>query len=144
MLIAGMEIRTSNDAGMAEKAIPQLWGEFMDAKLAEKLPDMVNPTMYAVYTDYEGDHSKPYTMLLGFEVSNKDNVPDELSIRTIPVAKYETFTAKGDLTQNAVLDAWMKIWQSNLNRTYQTDVEVYGEKAMNPTNGEAEIWIGVK
>jgi predicted transcriptional regulator YdeE len=144
LIIAGMEIRTSNDAGQAEKAIPQLWGEFMQANLTAKLSDIVSPNMYAVYTDYEGDHTKPYTMMLGYEVTNVASVPKNLSVRTIPVAEYETFTAKGDLTKNAVIDAWQKVWQSDLNRTYKTDIEVYGEKAVNPTNGEAELWIGVK
>jgi len=143
LLIAGMEIRTTNDAGQAEKAIPQLWGEFMSANLPAKLTDIANPTMYAVYTDYEGDHTKPYTMMLGFEVTSMDNVPENLAVRTIPVANYETFTAKGDLTKNAVSDAWMKVWQSDLNRTYKTDIEVYGKKAIDPTNGEAVLWIGV-
>ncbi len=144
LLIAGMEIRTRNDAGQAEQAIPQLWGKFMQANIAEKLSDLACSTMYAVYTDYEGDHTKPYTMMLGFEVTSGENVPKDLTVKTIPVAEYETFTAKGNLTENAVIDAWTKIWQSDLNRTYKTDIEVYGEKAMDPTNGEAEIWIGVK
>lgn len=144
LLIAGMEIRTRNDAGQAEKAIPELWGAFMQANLAQKLPDLACNTMYAVYTDYEGDHTQPYTMMLGFEVTSKDRVPTELTMKTIPVSDYEVFTAKGDLTQTAVRDAWMKVWQSDLNRTYQTDIEVYGEKASDPTNGEAEVWIGVQ
>lgn len=144
LLIAGMEIRTRNDAGQAEKAIPELWGAFMQANLAQKLPDLACNTMYAVYTDYEGDHTQPYTMMLGFEVTSKDRVPTELTMKTIPVSDYEVFTAKGDLTQTAMRDAWMKVWQSDLNRTYQTDIEVYGEKASDPTNGEAEVWIGVQ
>ena len=143
LIIAGMEIRTSNDAGQAEKAIPQLWGEFMQANLPSKLSDIACSTMYAVYSDYEGDHTKPYTMMLGYEVTNAANVPESLSVRIVPIAEYETFTAKGDLTQNAVIDAWKEVWQSDINRTYKTDLEVYGEKAANPANGEAELWIGV-
>ena len=143
LIIAGLEVRTSNDAGQAEKAIPQLWAEFMQANIPAKLSDIACPTMYAVYTDYEGDHTKPYTMMLGYEVTSAANVPENLSIRTVPVAQYETFTAKGDLTKNAVVDAWKKVWQSDLNRTFKTDLEVYGEKAANPANGEAELWIGV-
>ena len=144
MLIAGIEVRTSNDPGKAEVAIPQLWGEFMNANLAEKLPDLACNTMYAVYTDYEGDHTKPYTMMLGLEVNSADNIPENLSVRTIPVSAYEIFAAKGDLTKDAVLNAWKEVWHSDLKRTFKTDMEVYGEKAMDPTNGEAEIWIGVE
>ncbi len=143
MLIAGMEIRTSNNQGQAEVAIPKLWAEFMGANVKHQLPDLACDTMYAVYSDYEGDHTKPYSMLLGFEVSSTGNIPKEFKVRTIPVANYKVFTAKGDLTKDAVYNAWMNVWNSHLKRTYKTDIEVYGEKAINPTNGEAEVWIGV-
>lgn len=144
MVIAGMEIRTRNDKGQAEIAIPKLWGEFMNANLKEQLQDLACDTMYAVYSDYEGDHSKPYSMLLGFEVSSTENIPEGLRVRTIPVANYEVFTAKGDLTKDAVYNTWMKVWTGDLKRTYKTDIEIYGEKAIDPTNGEAEVWIGVE
>jgi predicted transcriptional regulator YdeE len=37
----------------------------------------------------------------------------------------------------------MKIWQSNLDRTYTTDFEVYDERAQNPANVVVDIFIGV-
>jgi len=32
----------------------------------------------------------------------------------------------------------------DIERTYQSDFEMYGEKAIDPTNGEADIFIATK
>jgi predicted transcriptional regulator YdeE len=32
----------------------------------------------------------------------------------------------------------------NIDRAYTVDFESYGEKAIDPTNGEAEIYIAIK
>ncbi|MDC6365538.1 MULTISPECIES: GyrI-like domain-containing protein [Flavobacteriaceae] len=141
LTIVGLAIRTSNDPGKADKEIPQLWEKFMADNIAHRIPNKVDPTIYAIYTDYEGDHTQPYTMVIGCNVSNLDNIPEDLTVKIVPSSKYTKFTAKGDLTKDAVINTWMDIWNTDLNRTYTTDIEIYGEKAMNPTNGEAEILI---
>ena len=53
------------------------------------------------------------------------------------------FTAKGDLMKGVIVQEWMKIWESNLDRTYQSDYEVYGAKAQNPQDAEVDIFVGV-
>lgn len=45
--------------------------------------------------------------------------------------------------EGAVINTWFKIWDTDLNRTYKTDFEVYGEKAQNPNDAEVEIFVGV-
>ncbi len=142
--IVGVTIRTSNKPGQAEKDIPMLWGKFMSDDIKNKIPNRVDETIYALYTDYESDHTEPYTMLLGYQVKDLDNVNEDMTVKIIPAANYRKFVAKGDLTKTAVYDAWMGIWKTDLKRTYTTDFEIYGEKAINPTNGEAEIFIAVE
>ena len=63
--------------------------------------------------------------------------------KEIEKGEYQKFTAKGDLTKDAVVKIWSEIWKSNIKRQYTTDFEVYGEKASDPTNGEAEIFIAI-
>ena len=46
--------------------------------------------------------------------------------------------------QGIVYNEWVKIWNSDLDRTFVADFEVYGEKAQDPTNAEVEIFVGVK
>lgn len=144
LTIVGIATRTSNDQGKAEKDIPQLWQKFMGQGVPSRIHNKVDDTIYAIYTDYEGDHTKPYTLVIGCNVANLDNIPEDMTVKMVPAANYTKFTAKGDLTKDAVINAWMKIWKTPLKRTYTTDVEIYGEKAMNPEDGEAEILIAVE
>ncbi len=142
--IVGIWVKTTNQNNQAKKDIGELWQKFMGANLSEKLPNIKNPTIYAVYTEYEGDHTQPYTTILGYSVDSLDNIPEGMKAVTIEKGVYHQFTAKGDLTTNAVVDVWNNIWDMDLNRTYTTDFEVYGEKAADPKNGEAEIYIATK
>ena len=64
-----------------------------------------------------------------------------MTVILIPESKYTQCMAKGDLTKDAVINTWMTIWGTDLNRTYTTDIEIYGEKAIDLTNGEAEILV---
>lgn len=142
--IVGISARTSNENGKAENDIPQLWQKFMAEGVAHRIPNKVDDTIYAIYTNYEGDHTKPYTIVIGCNVSNLDNIPEDLTVKMVPSSNYTKFTAKGDLTKDAVINTWMEIWNTDLKRTYTTDIEIYGEKALNPTDGEADILIAVQ
>lgn len=142
--IVGISTRTSNAKGRAEIDIPQLWHNFMANQAIKSIPNKLSDTMYALYTDYESDHNGEYTVILGYEVSSLDNIPEEYTVKFVEEATYKKFIAKGDLTKNAVIDVWMEIWNSDINRAYTTDIEVYGEKAMNPTDGEAEIFVAIE
>ena len=142
--IVGISARTSNAKGKAEIDIPKLWHEFMSNQPIKSIPNKVNDTMYALYTDYESDHNGEYTIILGYQVSSLDNIPEEYTVKFVAESNYQKFTAKGDLTKDAVINTWMEIWNTDLNRTYTTDIEVYGEKAMNPADGEADIFVAVE
>jgi predicted transcriptional regulator YdeE len=143
-LIIGISVRTTNENGQAKKDIGQLWGKFMSENMLDKIPNIKDETMYSVYTDYEGDHTKPYTTILGYKVNSLNEIPEGMAGKKMEATTYAKFTAKGDLTDNAVIDEWNKIWNTDLDRTYTADFEAYGEKAINPKNGEAEIYVAVK
>ena len=38
----------------------------------------------------------------------------------------------------------MKIWNSDLDRSFTSDFEIYGEKAQNPETAEVDIFIAIK
>lgn len=141
--IIGISIRTTNENGKAKQDIGALWAKFMSENLIENIPNIKDETIYAVYTDYEGDHTKPYTTILGYKVGSLNVIPEGMVGKTIESATYTKFTAKGDLTKNAVVDQWLKIWNTDIDRAYKSDFEMYGEKAVDPTNGEADIFISV-
>ena len=56
---------------------------------------------------------------------------------------YTKFIAKGNLMQGVVYNEWVKIWNSDLDRNYVADFEVYGENTEDPENAEVEIFVGI-
>lgn len=143
ILVVGISVRTTNENGQAKQDIGGLWGQFIEEGVRAKIPNVVDESIYAVYTEYEGDHSKPYTAILGYRVDSLNEIPDGMVGHEIEPGDFEKFTAKGNLKGDAVIGMWNQIWNANLDRAYTSDFEVYGEKAANPSNGEADIFIAL-
>jgi len=142
--VIGISVRTSNELGQAGQDIPALWNQFMTEGIADQIPNKIDNTVYCIYTDYEKDHTKPYTTILGCKVENLDRIPDKLVGKTFDEAVYEQFVAKGNLSQGVVFNEWTKIWNSDLNRAFTADFEVYDERAQNPENAEVDLFIALK
>lgn len=143
--IIGVSVRTTNENGQSSKNIGALWNTFMTEGILDKIPNKISNEIYSIYTDYESDHTKPYTTILGCKVENIDKIPEGMIAKTVDGGNYTKFVAKGDMTKGAsVYKEWMKIWQMDLQRTYTADFEVYGEKAQNPTDAEVDIFIATK
>ena len=142
--LVGISIRTSNQNNRAAQDIPALWQRFMSENIANKIPNKLAETVYCAYTEYEGDHNQPYTTLIGCPVSALTEIPDGLKGIEVPAGSYEQFTPKGRLSDGIIINQWFKIWETDLDRTYQTDFEVYGEKASDPNAAEVDIFVGVQ
>jgi predicted transcriptional regulator YdeE len=142
--VVGITIRTSNETGKASIDIPNLWDKFFKENISGLIPDIVDSSIYCIYTDYEDDYTKPYTVLIGHKVSSLDSIPEGLTGKSISGGPYRVFTASGSLHDGIVFEEWTKIWNSGISRVYTTDFEVYGEKAQNPQNAEVDIFIAVK
>lgn len=142
--LIGIAIRTTNENGQSAQDIPALWNRFMTEGIHARIPHKTGHEIYAVYTDYEKDHTRPYTTILGCRVDNLDTIPEGMTGKQIEGGTYTRHTAKGNIQQGIVYEAWVKIWNSDLERIFTTDFEVYGEKAQNPENAEVEIFIAVK
>lgn len=142
--IIGIKVRTTNENGEAAKAIGGLWNQFMSEKLIEKIPNLISPEIFSIYTNYESDHTKPYDTILGCKVNSLEEIPNGMIGQEFQEETYVKFTAKGNLNEGAVYNKWSEIWNTDLNRTYSADLEIYGEKAQDPTNSEVDIYIAVK
>ena len=99
--------------------------------------------IYSIYTDYESDHTGDYTNIIGYRVSSLENVAAGLVSKEIPMSEYQKFTAKGKFP-TCVQATWGEIWNSEIKRSYVADFEVYGDKSMNMTNAEVDIFISVR
>lgn len=142
--VIGISVRTTNENGQASQDIPALWNKFMTEGVAEQIPNKTDTSIYCIYTEYEKDHTKPYTTILGCKVANLDTIPKGMVGKTFEEATYTKHIATGNILQGMVFNEWTKIWNSDLDRTFTADFEVYGEKAQNPENAEVEIFVSVK
>lgn len=141
--VIGISVRTTNENGQASIDIPALWNRFMTEGIANQIPNKLNDSIYCMYTDYELDHTKPYTTILGCLVENLETIPDGMIGKTIENGIYSKRVAKGNILEGMVFNEWIAIWNSDINRSYTADFEIYGEKAQNPENAEVEIYLAV-
>lgn len=142
--IVGIAVRTTNEYGQSMQDIPALWQRFMAEDIAGKIANKTGDAIYCVYTDYEKDHTKPYTTILGYGVAGLESVPHGLVGHTIKKATYIKYTVKGNINQGLVYNAWLGIWQAGLQRAFTADFEVYDERTLNPADAEVDIFIAVK
>lgn len=142
--IVGIAIKTSNhDHNKLHSDMQSLWHKFISENIIDKIPNKISNEIYCVYTDYEGDYTKPYLALLGCKVTNVNNIPNELIGKSFNGGTYIKKIAKGNIFQGIVFDAWKAIWEQNISRNYLADFELYGDKAQNPENSEVDIFVGV-
>lgn len=141
--IIGLSFRTTNENGQAFQDIPALWGKFMSEGVAASIPNKISNDIYCLYTDYELDHTKPYTVMIGCKTSSLDEVPEGLTAKAFQPGTYTKRTAKGDLMKGIVVEEWQKIWVADLPRKFTVDFEIYGEKTQDPANAEVDIFIAI-
>jgi predicted transcriptional regulator YdeE len=141
--IIGIAVRTTNENGQMGTDIPALWSRFMSEGIVANIPNKIDDAIYCVYTDYEKDHTRPYTTILGCKVSTLDSIPDGMVGRTVGEANYQQFIASGNLMEGAVFNEWTRIWNSTIPRAFTADLEVYGERSQDPTNAEVDIFIAI-
>jgi predicted transcriptional regulator YdeE len=137
----GLELRTNNTE--CSYTMPAHKETFFKERIAEKIPNKVNGNILALYTDYEGDYTKPYSWILGCEVSSLDNIPEGLTGRVIPESNYAVFTTQGEFPQGLIA-AWQAVWNSHLNRSYTSDFEVYRSDFDPQKNPEVALYIAVE
>jgi predicted transcriptional regulator YdeE len=142
--IIGISVRTTNKNNQAVNDIAQLWGKFMTEDIASKIPNKISEEIYSIYTDYEGDFMQPYTTIIGCKVESFDTIPEGMITKTVETSNYYQTSAHGNIMEGAVGKKWGEIWQMDINRSYCSDFEVYGEKASNPNDAEVEIFISTE
>lgn len=142
--IIGISIRTTNENGQASQEIAELWQKFMSEEIVSKIPNKIGHDVYSLYTEYESDHTKPYTTILGCKVENLDKIPDGMVGSIFKGGNYIKTSAKGDLMQGLIVSHWSKIFEMDLERIYSADFEVFGEKAQNPSDAEVDFYVSIK
>ncbi|MFT5913530.1 MAG: putative transcriptional regulator YdeE [Flammeovirgaceae bacterium] len=142
--VIGISVRTTNENNQGATDIGNLWNRFMAENIVSQIPNKLENSVFAIYTNYESDYTKAYDTVLGCKVSSFDTIPDGMIGHIVEGGDFSKFISKGKLFDGIVHKSWLEIWNTDLDRTYKSDYEVYGEKAQNPDNAEVEIFVGVK
>ncbi|MFP4098883.1 MAG: GyrI-like domain-containing protein [Alphaproteobacteria bacterium] len=129
----------------ASEGINALWQEFFERRIGAEISDRLDDVIYAVYSDYEGDYTKPYRLTIGYKVPAGvllDNLAAPLSHIKVEEGSYALMSAQGAQPQ-ALIDIWTTVWQSDLDRSYKTDFEIYGARFFEDGVHEVLVAIGV-
>ena len=141
IIIAGISTKIE-DPIQANKQIGVLWEQFWKNDLSTKINNRFNNTIYAIYHDYEGNYNQPYTITIGYPINKIEDLQNDLKVVVIPQQNYHVFTTNGTLPES-IIKTWKKIWQTNLQRSYTFDFEIYDERAQNPQDAIVDIYVAV-
>lgn len=138
----GLKIKTTNEDSQSNTDCGNLWQRFEKEQYADRIEDKLSNELFAVYHSYDGDHTKPFSYFIGCKVKIDAKVPEGMDSLIIADGKYQLFRSSGKIP-DCIINTWKEIWNSNLQRTYKTDFEVYGEKSKDWSNAEIEIFLSV-
>ncbi|MCI8345579.1 MAG: GyrI-like domain-containing protein [Clostridia bacterium] len=142
-IVKGIRIKTTNQNGKAMKEIGATWQKLFENGIYENIQNKANNKTIGLYTEYEGDYTKPYTFIAGAEVSKEIENNNEITSSVIPKGKYAKFVIIGDV-QNSVGQAWQEIWNMDLKRKYTCDFEEYQNNSEDMQKQEIHIYISLK
>lgn len=142
-ILLGLSIKTTNEDGRSNIDCGNLWHKFELENYADIIPGKLSDDIIAVYYDYEGDHTKPFSYFIGCCVKQHVEVPVELQSCLVRGGTYQVFQASGKMPA-CVASCWKEIWKSSINRAYEADFEVYDQRSKDWNNAEVDIYISIK
>ena len=145
--IVGWEVRTTNQDEMdpTKARMPGVWQRVYKENLADNIAVKKEPgVILGAYTRYQSDANGPYSLIVGAEVADVDNVPEGMAGIVVLAQEYLIFTASGEMPK-AVVDGWGAVWKyfaadTTLKRAFTTDFERYDSSRP----GVVEIHIAVR
>lgn len=149
-IVAGITVRTNNAKEMtADGVIGKQWARLMQENVLAKIPNKIGQSVVAVYTDYASDQAGEYTYLLGARVNSDAGLPAGIAAKKIPGGKFAVFTTERGPAPKVVPEMWMRInslprTTPGADRLYRADYEIYDERARDPQNIQADIYIGIR
>ena len=103
--VVGVSIVTDNQKGTDD--INALWERFFKESVGQSVPNKTDDVIYAVYSDYEGNHEAPYRLTIGYRVSS-DETPDAMHRVSVQSQEYAVMSAAGK-QPDALIETWKAI-----------------------------------
>lgn len=135
--------KTTNKNNQSMKDCGELWTRFEKEEIFSKIPNKLSDEVLAVYYNYEGDYTDPFSYFIGCKVQEDTALPDDLQRLTILSEKYLKVTAKGEMP-GCIAEKWREIWNADIPRAYNADFEVYDERSQDWSGAEVDIYLSVK
>jgi len=149
-IVVGIAVRTSNAKEMTpEGAIGKQWVRLMREGLLATIPNKVDGSIVALYTDYASDKDGEYTFVLGARVTKAENIPAGMVAKKVPGGRYAVFTSQKGPVQKVVVETWQRVWATPKNalggeRTYKADFEIYDQRAQNQADAVVDLYVAVR
>lgn len=143
LIVVGISVRTTNQNYKSQRDIAKLWEFFFLNNIQQLIPNKISDDIYCIYTDYESDYTGEYTTILGCLVSKIENLSDRLIVKEIPACEYYKYISEGEMPY-CVGKTWAHIWQSNIDRKYLADFDIYGKEAKDPKNAKITTYLSIK
>ena len=155
-LVAGYELKTTSKEGKNHQDIPAFWQEYLQKDLGTTIPNRKDTSQWVelgLCTDFNLE-TGDFTYIIGMEVTDFENVPNEIAKRTFPAATYAVFTTPKvpheemvssiHQTWNAVFSEWFP--HSGYEHCGVTEFELYDERCHEDKSefAQVELWIPVK
>lgn len=139
----GLIGKTTNQNGQSGIDCGNLWEKFEKEHFAERIPDKVCNNIYAVYFNYDGDHTQPFSYFIGCKVKSDALIPKDMTQLMIPAGSFTKVVAKGKMP-DCVANSWNNIWDSGIERIFKYDYEVYDERSKDWNHAEVDIFLSVR
>lgn len=134
--------KTTNANGQSAIDCGNLWQEFGKGNYVAKVTEKAGDEVYAVYYDYDSDYTAPYAYFIGCRVNDASAVPEGMEHLFIPEGEYTKLTAQGKMP-DCVAEKWHEIWNSDIQRGYQFDFEVYDQRSHDWTNATVDVYLSI-
>ena len=149
--VIGIQVRTNNAKETAVGGvIPGQWEKFFKEGIADKIPNKISPTIYAVYTNYASDHNGDYDFIIGMKVSDVSEVPPGMVAAKVPSSRFAIVPSATGLVSQVVPQAWQRVYslddskQLGGTRAYKADFELYDQRSQKPQSSQVDLYIGLK
>ncbi len=134
--------KTTNANGQSGKDCGHLWQQFEQGNYRETIPGKITDAVYAVYYNYDGDYQQPLSYFIGGKVKAGTSVPVGLDELIIPGGNYKLIEARGKMP-GCIADAWQQVWQSDINRAYGYDIELYDQRSKDWNDATVDLFVSV-
>jgi predicted transcriptional regulator YdeE len=149
--IIGIQVRTSNAKEMTGQGdIPKQWSRFYKEGMADKIPNKLDSTIYAVYTNYASDYNGEYDFIIGMKVSSASDVPPGMVVNKIPNGRFAVITSAKGPAEQVVPQTWQRVYSLDERkhlggaRAYKADFEVYDQRSQDPQGALVDLYIGLE